>query len=606
MSFGISIGDILMLSGLAYSIGKTLTTGRKSAPEEFQEVQNQLFAISNALKLLSAALNKEGPTEVETGIGPEEDEILGRMIENCRSTLQYLDKVIKSYPELQPDSKNEHSDENTQGADLDKLRHNLATHVNALNLAIAARSCIQTDRVKAQVDLVHGMLGDIHEWYLSNLKNAPTRPDKSRTEESGIAGYKSSPEQLQEQPKLTFSVVLDLSNDSLCPKAGFNPEWLRTQGTRVFYCLCGNHDDLDYTLLPVSLLVRLTTTRPSWKIYAFSRGHNSVVSLLLSNIPSAYLAEFEREVAKLALLQGLRSSSTAGANSMLMYTSVQEDGRGSLSVLNTQGDTAGFRQDIRSVTVTSNGFRYIAEAIDSVQMLYYMTILFPDPYEATEQENPGLLPCRNAEVVLHTKSTIDGSHDADITQLIVQFDHLTVVDEVGNTPGVVLRGVKGKASLENDEQQDIDQADIELSFTSREAAESYRISVKSLQQHLFLSYLQSQCLGEIVQFRRNIGDVMIRDMQLLDAQATIVQDPNTNEQRMIINSRCGSKFVTMILPSASPGLLLMDRSRTPPNLPAFFIDISAERTRVVEQSSGIISTFALHRAEDTNRSLRDV
>lgn len=114
MSFGISIGDILMLSGLAYSIGKTLTTGRKSAPEEFQEVQNQLFAISNALKLLSAALNKEGPTEVETGIGPEEDEILGRMIENCRSTLQYLDKVIKSYPELQPDSKNEHSDENTR------------------------------------------------------------------------------------------------------------------------------------------------------------------------------------------------------------------------------------------------------------------------------------------------------------------------------------------------------------------------------------------------------------------------------------------------------------------------------------------------------------
>ncbi|CZR51265.1 uncharacterized protein PAC_01140 [Phialocephala subalpina] len=625
MSFGISIGDILMLSGLAYSIGKTLTTGRKSAPEEFQEVQNQLFAISNALRLLSATLNKEGPTEVERAIGLEEDEILGRMIENCRSTLQYLDKVIKSYPELQSDSKNEHSDENTrkgwrrelkenikkikwtaEGADLDKLRHNLATHVNALNLAIAARSCIQTDRVKAQVDLVHGMLGDIHEWYLSNLKDAPTRPDRSRREDSGITRYKASPEQPQEQPELTFSVVLDLSNDSLCPKAGFNPEWLRTQGTRVFYCLCGNHDDLDYTLLPVSLLVRLTTTRPSWKIYAFSRAYNSVVSLLLSNIPSTYLAEFEREVVKLALLQGLRSSSTAGANSMLMYTSVQEDGRGSLSVLNTQGDTAGFRQGIRSVTVTSNGFQYIAEAIDSVQMLYYMTILFPDPNEATEQENPGLLPCRDAEVVLHTKTTIHGSHGADITQLVVQFDHLTVVDEVGNTPGVVLRGVKGKASLENDEQQDIHQADIELSFTSREAADSCRISVKFLQRHLFLSYLQSQRLGEIVQFRRNIGDVMIRDMQLIDAQATIVQDPTTNEQRMIVNSKCGSKFVTMILPAASPGPLLMDRSRNPPNLPAFFIDISAERTRIVEQSSGISSTFALDRAEDTNRSLCDV
>jgi len=44
----------------------------------------------------------------------------------------------------------------------------------------------------------------------------------------------------------------------------------------------------------------------------------------------------------------------------------------------------------------------------------------------------------------------------------------------------------------------------------------------------------------------NIGDVMIRDMQLLDAQATVVQDPITNGQRMIVSSKCGSKFVTMI------------------------------------------------------------
>lgn len=39
---------------------------------------------------------------------------------------------------------------------------------------------------------------------------------------------------------------------------------------------------------------------------------------------------------------------------------------------------------------------------------------------------------------------------------------------------------------------------------------------------------------------------MIRDIQLLNAQATIVQDPTTNKQRMIINSKYGSKFVTII------------------------------------------------------------
>jgi hypothetical protein len=49
------------------------------------------------------------------------------------------------------------------------------------------------------------------------------------------------------------------------------------------------------------------------------------------------LAQFERCVAGLALIQGLRASSTTGASSMLVYTSLQEDGRGSLSVLKTQG-----------------------------------------------------------------------------------------------------------------------------------------------------------------------------------------------------------------------------------------------------------------------------
>lgn len=159
MSFGISLGDILVLSGLAYSIGKTLTTGRKLAPEEFQEVQNQLFAISNALRLLSSVLQKDGSTDVESAERPEDDEVLSRMIQNCRSTLQYLEQVLKNYPELRQDSEKGCADESTrkrwrrdlkenikkikwttEGADLDKLRQNLATHVNALNLAIAARS----------------------------------------------------------------------------------------------------------------------------------------------------------------------------------------------------------------------------------------------------------------------------------------------------------------------------------------------------------------------------------------------------------------------------------------------------------------------------------
>ncbi len=57
-------------------------------------------------------------------------------------------------------------------------------------------------------------------------------------------------------------------------------------------------------------------------------------------------------------------------------------------------------------------------------MLYYMTILFPDSAEATEHENPGLLPRRSAEIVLHTRVPTDGAEDADVTQLVVQCSRL--------------------------------------------------------------------------------------------------------------------------------------------------------------------------------------
>lgn len=157
MSFGIGIGDIVLLSNLAHSIGKAITSGRKGAPAEFQEVQNQLFAISKALSFLSAAHKQSSVSDFDE-VTPE-DEILGRMIKNCGVTLRHLDEILKNYPELRAGSERREVDEKfhqkwkqdlkdnikkikwtTEGQGLDKLIHDLGTHVNALNLAITSRN----------------------------------------------------------------------------------------------------------------------------------------------------------------------------------------------------------------------------------------------------------------------------------------------------------------------------------------------------------------------------------------------------------------------------------------------------------------------------------
>lgn len=142
----------------------------------------------------------------------------------------------------------------------------------------------------------------------------------------------------------------------------------------------------------------------------------------------------------LALVQGLRSASTGADPSMLMYTSVQ-DTRGSLSVLNAKryissiavnatiltflpySGTSSFRGDVRSITIYSDGLSFSLEIIESIQLLHYVSILFPGPDGDATQENSGLLPCRNAEIVIQTRNSSGDAEDGDVSQLVVQCRH---------------------------------------------------------------------------------------------------------------------------------------------------------------------------------------
>ncbi|ORX92296.1 hypothetical protein BCR34DRAFT_608854 [Clohesyomyces aquaticus] len=51
-----SIGDILMLSQLAWKIGRAFTAGRRGAPAEFLEVEAEINGLAKALKLLAETL----------------------------------------------------------------------------------------------------------------------------------------------------------------------------------------------------------------------------------------------------------------------------------------------------------------------------------------------------------------------------------------------------------------------------------------------------------------------------------------------------------------------------------------------------------------------
>lgn len=107
MSLPVSIGDVLLLSKIAYTTYIAFTSGRKSAPREFLEVESELFALSTALRALSELVDKTdngGSRNPPTGglapatSGHEPISVaLQSMIANCKDTLKGLEAVIQQY-----------------------------------------------------------------------------------------------------------------------------------------------------------------------------------------------------------------------------------------------------------------------------------------------------------------------------------------------------------------------------------------------------------------------------------------------------------------------------------------------------------------------------
>lgn len=167
MASPVSIGDALLIGRLAYQLGCAFTSGRKSAPKEFREIENQLYSLSTALRLLNNgravdtdgyALNLDLSSAPRLQINGDyhNDDILGLMIQNCQETLKHLESIVEKYSVIRDPPKEDlgarkplamkwkrELRENwrkimwtTEGGDLGTLRSQLTVHTNSLNLVV--------------------------------------------------------------------------------------------------------------------------------------------------------------------------------------------------------------------------------------------------------------------------------------------------------------------------------------------------------------------------------------------------------------------------------------------------------------------------------------
>ncbi|KAL9119351.1 MAG: hypothetical protein Q9187_004100 [Circinaria calcarea] len=151
-----SVGDIIMLSQLAWKIGCAFTAGRAGAPAEFQEVENELKSLTTAITLLAEHLDRDDP---EGGILAQADqrtkEGVDTIIGCCRQTLESLEAFVDQYQEIRrSDGSNGLASQRTwksiliknwkkimwttEGGGLQSLRSMLAIHISSIVLALQA------------------------------------------------------------------------------------------------------------------------------------------------------------------------------------------------------------------------------------------------------------------------------------------------------------------------------------------------------------------------------------------------------------------------------------------------------------------------------------
>jgi hypothetical protein len=157
MSFGLSIGDIILCSQITYRLLVAATSGRNDAPRRLRELEDILFGLNCSLSCLQNA----SLTVLSTS-NSDASNIHGQlslMLHSCRRTLEELENATAKYREAEKcpvSSSNDYKGPklssqkfvahvkvqwrrfiwDLQGDSLSQYRYKLQSHTDSINLLL--------------------------------------------------------------------------------------------------------------------------------------------------------------------------------------------------------------------------------------------------------------------------------------------------------------------------------------------------------------------------------------------------------------------------------------------------------------------------------------
>lgn len=151
LSSPLSVGDCIQLAKIFYDIAKAFTSGAKSAPAEFAEVQSLLCSMAAALDSIARNI----PQQPSLTTPDETSSKLADILVNCRGVLKPLQIFVDKYSVLDASLTSSRASRQgarivreevkrtwkkvawtTEGEQILKLKQTLHTHFHALTLVV--------------------------------------------------------------------------------------------------------------------------------------------------------------------------------------------------------------------------------------------------------------------------------------------------------------------------------------------------------------------------------------------------------------------------------------------------------------------------------------
>ncbi|KAF2490368.1 hypothetical protein BU16DRAFT_552854 [Lophium mytilinum] len=175
-----SIGDILMLSQLAWKIGRAFTAGRKGAPAAFLEVETEVNGLARALKLLAETLFADADDSVLSKADKDTKYGVATILLSCQQTLHDLDSLTDQYQIIKKHRTSggfavERSWSDlvlcsyktmmwtTEGGNIQALRNMLHMHMSTITLTMQALQSKSLSRLENTVTPMAEKIDDIHQ-----------------------------------------------------------------------------------------------------------------------------------------------------------------------------------------------------------------------------------------------------------------------------------------------------------------------------------------------------------------------------------------------------------------------------------------------------------